>query len=622
MSGRKIFQNISEKQLMLGGLLVLLLCFLPAILLGNHRYVLAGDQLDGEIFTYLFGAKYLFSGAETIPEYMGGVSRDALFPPAPMLILVYKIFPPSAAFLLCQMLVAVVAFLGMNGLLKKLISGKWVAGLVALVFALLPFYGVYGLTIAGIPMLLWAMWELRELGEKQQEQRENIGKRLSLWGLVAGYGLLSSFVLSGFYVVGFLWLYGMGLLVSKKRRQYWDSFVAITLLTVIYGWFNRSLVAQVLGIGAAAPSHKSEYILHGQPFFQTAWNMLLEGSGHAPSYHKWMLVPLLFTLFCGVILLQRLTERQKTQYKRLCGCFLAVVAIAVFYGAFHSEAICQMRQNLGGFFVYFQLDRIYWLYPVLWYVMLALLADFWWQFVPVDTFFAFEKKGLFLGKGLTLKEGLPLRKGLHGKRENLGMGLCVVVVVSLLGIAGLTVLWQSDFKKNVRLCINPATSQAMTWEKYYGTSVFANIRNALPGEPDSYRVACVGLNPAVAVYHGFYTVDGYSNNYDLSYKHAFRKVIAGELEKDSSIARYFDDWGNRAYLFSAELGTETYFEKDSGRSIQNLSIDSEALKELGCTYVFAGVPVENATELGWELEGIFEGDGRDCRYQIRVYKIS
>lgn len=42
--------------------------------------------------------------------------------------------------------------------------------------------------------------------------------------------------------------------------------------------------------------------------------------------------------------------------------------------------------------------------------------------------------------------------------------------------------------------------------------------------------------------HGFYTVDGYSNNYPLEYKHRFREVIAAELEKNEEVRVYFDLW--------------------------------------------------------------------------------
>ena len=52
------------------------------------------------------------------------------------------------------------------------------------------------------------------------------------------------------------------------------------------------------------------------------------------------------------------------------------------------------------------------------------------------------------------------------------------------------------------------------------------IDDAIGRDKSTYRVAHLGISPAPALMHGFYTVDGYSNNYPLEYKHRFREVIA------------------------------------------------------------------------------------------------
>lgn len=590
-------QKISEKKLNIAGVLLLLVSFLPAFLLREGSVILVGDQLDGEIFTYIYGAEYLFSGSERIAEYMGGIHRAALFPPSVLTVLLYRVTKPLTAFLINQVIVAVTAFLGMNALLKKLDCNQWTAFVTAGVFSFLPFYSVYGLSVAGIPMLLWAFIQLyEESGKRSKEQKDSVSLLPLL--LICLYVPLSSFVLIGFAVTGCLWVYGIFLCCTKKRKQYGSTYFSILFLTMLYLFINHDLVQQVHGIGETQISHKSEYVLHAQPFFQTAWNLFVNGSGHAPSFHSWMILPVLAGLLWGAVKYKKLSKKQKRQYRILSSCFAATVLIALFYGAFHAEAIVTFRQKLGGFFVYFQLDRIYWFYPVLWYVMLGMLCEL----LPA----------LFLTGRRKEQSG--------GKQDWIALSGRVAAGI-LFGISALTVLWQSDLKKNVRQLLSPSTSHAVTWEKYYGPEIFAQIAAFIEKEQSEYRVACVGLNPAVAAYNGFYTVDGYSNNYELSYKHAFREVIADELEKDAALKQYFDDWGNRCYLFSAQLGQEYYFEKDSGVSIKELRVDTGKLKELGCEYVFAGVPVENAEELGWTLEGTFEAEVSDCRYCIRVYRI-
>ena len=84
----------------------------------------------------------------------------------------------------------------------------------------------------------------------------------------------------------------------------------------------------------------------------------------------------------------------------------------------------------------------------------------------------------------------------------------------------------------------------------------------------------LGIDPAAALYHGFYSLDGYSNNYPLSYKHRFREVIAPELAKSEYLTDYFDDWGNRCYMFSAECPGYYTIEK-KGFRFMDYSIDAE-----------------------------------------------
>ena len=81
--------------------------------------------------------------------------------------------------------------------------------------------------------------------------------------------------------------------------------------------------------------------------------------------------------------------------------------------------------------------------------------------------------------------------------------------------------------------------------------------------------------------HGFYTVDGYSNNYPLEYKHRFREVIAPEIEKNEEVRVYFDTWGNRCYLFNSITGNYMRLQKGNTLVYEGLEFDMEALRELG-----------------------------------------
>jgi hypothetical protein len=125
----------------------------------------------------------------------------------------------------------------------------------------------------------------------------------------------------------------------------------------------------------------------------------------------------------------------------------------------------------------------------------------------------------------------------------------------------------------------------------------------------------------VAYYNKFTTVGGYWPLYPLEYKHRFRRVIAGELEKSETLRAYFDEWGNRCYLFSAELGRDLYVTKQEGpKRIRRLDIDTRALADLGTCCVLSAVTIDNAAEIGLR----YLGNATDDRAatDLHVYEIA
>lgn len=132
------------------------------------------------------------------------------------------------------------------------------------------------------------------------------------------------------------------------------------------------------------------------------------------------------------------------------------------------------------------------------------------------------------------------------------------------------------------------------------------LEDAIGRDMTTYRVAHLGISPSPALMHGFYTVDGYSNNYPLEYKHRFRQVIAKELEKNELTRLYFDEWGSRCYLFNGATGNAWMLGKNRQIVYEELEFDMEALQELGCEYLFSCGEIKNAEELGLSCMGYYE----------------
>ena len=123
-----------------------------------------------------------------------------------------------------------------------------------------------------------------------------------------------------------------------------------------------------------------------------------------------------------------------------------------------------------------------------------------------------------------------------------------------------------------------------------------------------------------ALYHGFYCLDGYSNHYSLDYKHKFRRIISPELERSEYLKNYFDQWGNRCYLFSSECPGYYTIEKN-GFSFQDYRLDGAAVREMGGRYLLSAAYIQNATSQGLKLLNETPFETQDSYYRIFVYEI-
>ena len=114
-----------------------------------------------------------------------------------------------------------------------------------------------------------------------------------------------------------------------------------------------------------------------------------------------------------------------------------------------------------------------------------------------------------------------------------------------------------------------------TFDSYYKLEVYKKIK-LLVG---SNRVASIGVDPMIAVMNDINVIDGYHNIYHLSYKKKFRGIIKEELNQNNILKDYYDNWGNKVYLF--------YNDKN------NLLINFKEAKNLGAEYIISSFPLKN-----------------------------
>jgi len=565
------------------GFLVVSFSIVPYLYLKEKIWVPIHDNLDAEVLNYIYNAKYLFSDSKVIPEVMNGLQKGWYEAPAPFLVIFYKLFPPFYAYTAAQYFVVLCGYTGMFFTIHEITDKEdEIAFVVASIFCYLPFYNIYGLTIIGQALAVYAFINLYK-GKK---------KWLS-FGLLCLFASASSLALAGFAVIGAAVVVDFWFLITGKWKKKINFFFGICLLTITYCLFNFSLIGGVFETGKGTVSHRTEFKLYGSDFWTMFKDTFLNGTFYTTACNRYIIyacVILAVIKAAQVIILKVLNKETDRKYKNyyFAAGFLLImnVGISAFSALVRSTGFVELRNRIGGVISYFQFDRVSWLLPTSWYILLALLL-----FLIIKDF----------------------------RRVNILFRYLAAIILAL------TISWQvynsSFIWHHLRLMIFPDTYHLTTWEDIYAEDIYTQIRDYIGKDQSSYRVVSLGIYPSSALYNGFYCLDGYSNNYSLEYKHEFRTIMKDELDRDSTIKQYFDEWGNRCYLMTKESGYFEMLEKTSNFVYKDLEINTAALKEMGGKYIFSAGIIENCDKLGLKLIRDKAFETQDSFYAIYVYEI-
>lgn len=608
------------------GFPLMALVFVPLFLLGENCVFPIHDQLDETLLCYMLNAKYLGQGVTRFPELLCGVNVNGMQPSALLFILLYKIFPVLTAFLIQYTIVFVTAFFGMYFCTKELTGSSILALVTGGCFCMLPYQPVYGLSVAGVPLCLLCfvcLWKKKH-------------PIACLAGLTF-FGLTTHLVLIGYVVLGFVLL---ALIVSAVKKEFrgW-ALIGFLWLTAVYVFTNLSLFIQLIIGGSGFTSHREELVNGALPFISTVKDVFLHSSQHAESLHSYLILPICAMLF-GYLISYRKREKKQKQIFWVAVMGLAVLfGCAVFYGICKSAPVAEFKNQCHGFFRYFQPERLYFIYPAGWLLEFALCFSLWWRGdneaadkagagraaideagvdsavtneVGVDGAVAYE---VAAGEA----DGATTDETKAGPRFPLQVLKLLILVLLLFPTLNLIKV-NSYLYLNVNQYNNgSAITGYISWKSYYSEELMQELEEAVGRDKSTYRIVHLGVSPAPSLMHGFYTVDGYSNNYPLEYKHRFRKVMEKELDKSPATAAYFDDWGSRCYLFTSETGTAWMLGKDKEIVYRDFEPDLDALKDLGCEYIFSCGLIEDAEAMGLTSLGYFETE--DSYWGIWLYQL-
>lgn len=609
-------QKIEKVWFLLGALAVLLMG-IPYFILGKDSVFVYHDQLDGEVVAYLLQARHLWDGSGVLPEFMNGAAKTALTMPAPACVLLYRLLPAELALACMQIIGSFIGYVGMFLLIRwageasgSLRRRKGLTGFFATVvggmYAYLPFLPVYGLSQYGLPLLLYCVLRL---GEKDRPRRSVI-----LYCVyIVFFGVNSSLVLSGFAVLG-IWVVAELVTLLQKRFSPGQA-LGCGLLLLTYMAENGALLLQVLGAQGTEVSHKTEYTLSPVSFWGQFATNFLQGGQHSVDYHGLILVVLLVAV-AALLLRNRAAGKSGMRSEkalqgggenRLCRSMLLSVGSIVCFAAtaalWDSSLGTGIRSQLGAL-KGFQANRVLWLSPCLWYFLLGCSLLLLTEQLPE------QHSGEELENAVTHKSVFAVAT--------------VMIAMLLTMVTAGKILLESNLKPNLQKLVN-RNYAAMSFRDYYAIDVLDQVQEYIRvnfgEEPEDYRVVSLGIDPAAALYHGFYCLDGYSNNYSLEYKHRFREIIAPELDKSGYLTDSFDHWGNRCYLFSAECPGYYTIEK-GGFYFQNYEINTESLRQLGGHYLLSAAYIDHSEETGLELVSPDAFGTEDSYYRIYLYRVA
>ena len=493
---------------------------------------------------------------------MNGIPRSAFPSEMHFTFLWNFLFGPLGAYIFERWLLATVAFFGMFVLLRKfIIPGKeyfFIQSGVALTFALLLHWPFGGLSVPGLPLLLYAFLNLR-----------SGNKRYYNWIIIALYPFYSSLILTGiFFMVILLLILGVDL--TRKRRIELAYILAFLMLGFLYVLTHYRIFLTFFV--------QRDFVSHRVEFVQPSYGLV----GSWKYFFDRIFIGNQFILFAvtlaGILMWN---YKQVSARFRLILIFILITALltSFIFSAYFGWITAFLFQIIP-----LNLERVSWLYPFLWSILFSISLVYIYSKLEIGKYIV-----VFL---------LLAQLGFDFSHHEL--------VISAFSFKA------GEKKGELVLTVDPSVKQ------FYAEKQFKSIARYIGKEKNTYRVLSLGLHPIISQYNGFYTLDGYCPNYDRRYKWKFGEIIQNEIKKNPEIKNYFDNWGSRAYLFTAgDIG----YLNVSGNTIElkNLDFNTQVMKELGGKYIISAVKINTQTDPEYKFLSKFQD--KESAWDIYLYEI-
>lgn len=447
--------------------------------------------------------------------------------------------------------------------------------LLALSYAISPVYPNWSISFAVLPLLLELLLRYFKSPEK------TISIKMLFFLL---FGFFVYFPCIGIFVLA-VWFAGFILNLILQKQVNRRLLVSLVLMTVSSVVFNINIFIYVLRGDALNRSLKTfpDYNgLGGLLFhlFKESARFFLCGQYHARPVLT-LILPV--SLFGIVYLFIHRKELDNPEDKRL---FKAGIMILFFISIFSFirglddvGVIPRIFSKVFPILQGFNFGRMGYFNNVLWYILFGIIV----------IFFSRKKKT---------------------KR-----------IFSLLIIAQFVIIICSDHnyqdtRKNL-FYKKSLEEDCVTYREFFDEEYFRALKERMDYQYEG--TVSVGIEPAVAMYNGFNTLDGYLCINPLTYHDAFRRIIAPALDKSERLLDYYDTWGGRIYVFDESESFSMPVTRNKTMESKKIYINTSAFEKMGGKYILSRYVILNADELGLVLVDDF--DGNESIYHIFVYSV-
>ncbi|WP_156032847.1 DUF6044 family protein [Prevotella sp. 10(H)] len=553
-----MLSSLFDKYGMYCGIAIITIIFLPYVIEGEGIHTPIFDNLDSNVVWAKMvldeGGLFLPPG-ETVGQIMDGIPHASVYGTYDISLVWFQLLGSFWGYVFSKYLIALIGFLGMYFLIRKYLLTDGSSSNIALAVAVL--FGLLPFWSFSASVAGIPMVVLAFLNIR----KGNIS--WYNWLMLFVYAFYSSAVTTGFFVlliIGCLFLTDW----ARKKRFNLYFFLSMVFLCGMYIISHLPLFYSFL-YDSDYVSHRVEFQFYGVGLRQVAKDALslfVDGDayGHAISLQKYMLIPILFILLLMI--------KNRKVNKLYCSILLFLVLTSLFYGFYDWNKTVGLVSELGKILP-LDLKRFFWLHPVCWAILLCMALYYIYN---------------------------EIKWGKH------------IVSIILLFQFCYVISEQPYFKYR----------ELPSYGEFYAEEQFQDIKSYIGKEPSTYRVISIWLHPAISQYNGFYTVDGFSTSYPLSYKHQFRKIIEKELVKTRDV--FFDIWGSRCYAYSSECGANDFSYDNNLPEIQHLDYNYDVLKEMGGEYILSAVNINEGNNPRLRLLKVFDGY-KDSHWTIYLYEV-